>query len=103
MPDGSGHSSTSPYCRSHARTCCLGQQLAFLDGLTISFDNNQAERDLAMLKIQQKVSGSFRSPAGAQAFARLRGYLSSLAKQGRALLPALEAVFAGTPLSPSFG
>jgi transposase len=77
------------------------QVLAFLDDLTIPFDNNQAERDLRMIKVQQKVSGSFRSPAGAQAFARLRGYLSSLAKQRRALLPALEAVFAGTPLAPS--
>jgi transposase len=77
------------------------QVLAFLYDLTIPFDNNQAERDLRMLRVQQKVSGSFRSSAGAQAFARLRGYLSSLAKQGRALLPALEAVFAGTPLSPS--
>ena len=78
------------------------QVLAFLDDLAIPFDNNQAERDLRMLKVQQKVSGSFRSSRGAAAFARVRGYLSSLAKQGLALLPALEAVFAGTPLYPSF-
>lgn len=82
----------------------LGKQqvLAFLDDLTIPFDNNQAERDLRMLKVQQKVSGCFRAPSGATAFARIRGYLSSLAKQGVALLPALEAVFAGQPLYPSF-
>jgi transposase len=78
------------------------QVLAFLDDLTIPFDNNQAERDLRMLKVQQKVSGSFRAPAGATAFARIRGYLSSLGKQGEALLPALEAVFAGQPLYPRF-
>jgi transposase len=76
--------------------------LAFLYDLTIPFDNNQAERDLRMLKVQQKVSGSFRSDGGAAAFARIRGYLSTLAKQGTALLTALEALFDGQPLSPAF-
>jgi transposase len=76
--------------------------LAFLDDLTIPFDNNQAERDLRTLKLQQKVSGCFRSVAGAAAFARLRSYLSSLRKQGQALLAALQTVFAGQPLYPAF-
>jgi transposase len=82
----------------------LGQDhvLAFLDDFTIPFDNNQAERDLRMLKVQQKVSGSFRAPSGAEAFARIRGYLSTLRKQGMALLAALETVFAGQPLYPEF-
>jgi transposase len=82
----------------------LGQDevLAFLDDLTIPFDNNQAERDLRMLKVQQKVSGSFRSDRGADAFACLRGYLSTLRKQGVALLAALETVVAGQPFSPDF-
>jgi len=80
----------------------LGQEqvLAFLDDLTIPFDNNQAERDLRMLKVQQKVSGSFRSDGGAAAFARIRGYLSTLSKQGYALLAALESLFTGQPLYP---
>ena len=77
--------------------------LAFLDDLTIPFDNNQAERDPRMLKVQQKVSGSFRSDSGATAFARIRGYLSTLGKQGQALLAALEALFAGQPLYPALG
>ena len=47
--------------------------LAFLDDLAIPFDSNQAERDLRGLKIHQKVSGCFRSDAGAEAFACLRG------------------------------
>jgi transposase len=82
----------------------IGQEqvLAFLDDFTIPFDNNQAERDLRMLKVQQKVSGSFRSDRGADAFACLRGYLSTLRKQGVALLAALETVVAGQPLYPEF-
>ncbi len=82
----------------------LGQEevLAFLDDFTIPFDNNQAERDVRMLKVQQKVSGSFRSDRGADAFACLRGYLSTLRKQGMALLAALETVVAGQPLYPDF-
>jgi len=77
------------------------QVLAFLHDLTIPFDNNQAERDLRMLKVQQKVSGSFRAPSGAAAFARIRGYLSTLHKQGVALLAALAAVFAGQLVYPA--
>jgi transposase len=75
--------------------------LAFLDDLRIPFDNNQAERDLRTLKLHQKVSGSFRSDPGAAAFMRLRGYLSCLRKQGRALLAALHTVFSGQPLYPA--
>lgn len=80
----------------------LGQSqvLAFLDDLTIPFDNNQAERDLRLLKTQQKISGCFRSDAGAAAFARLRGYLSTLRKQGRSVLDALRTLYTLTPLYP---
>jgi transposase len=82
----------------------LGQDevLAFLDDFAVPFDNNQAERDVRMLKVQQKVSGSFRSDWGADAFACLRGYLSTLRKQGVALLTALETVVASQPLYPDF-
>jgi transposase len=78
------------------------QVLAFLDDLAIPFDNNQAERDLRGLKIQQKVSGCFRSERGAAAYATIRGYLATLRKQGQALLAALDTVFAGRPLYPAF-
>jgi len=74
--------------------------LAFLEDLTIPFDNNQAERDLRMIKVQQKISGCFRSPGGAKAFCRIRGYISSVKKQGHHVLSALVSVFAGQPLSP---
>jgi hypothetical protein len=76
--------------------------LAFLDDLTIPFDNNQAERDLRTLKVHQKVSGCFRSEPGGQAFARLRSYLATLRRQGQALLTALRTVFAGQLLYPDF-
>jgi transposase len=75
--------------------------LAFLDNLAIPFDNNQAERDLRDLKVQQKVSGCFRSDWGADAYATIRGYLATLRKQGQALLAALTTVFAGRPLYPA--
>ncbi|HZC07816.1 MAG TPA: IS66 family transposase [Ktedonobacterales bacterium] len=78
------------------------QVLAFLDDLTIPFDNNQAERDLRLLKTQQKISGCFRSDTGAEAFARLRSYLSTLRKQGAALLDALHTLFIGAPFSPAW-
>jgi len=77
--------------------------LAFLGDLTVPFDNNQAERDLRVLKTQQKVSGCFRSDAGSAAFGRIRGYLSSLSKQGIKRLAALEVLFAGQLLYPALG
>ena len=68
----------------------------------VPFDNNLAERDLRMLKVQQKISGCFRSAQGADAFCRLRSYISTMRKQGHRLLTALETVLAGSPLFPSF-
>lgn len=74
------------------------QVLAFLDDLSIPFTNNQAERDLRMVKVQQKIAGTFRSEDGATAFCHIRSYLSTMRKQGHPMLAALAAVFAGHPL-----
>jgi transposase len=84
----------------------LGQAervLAFLTDLRVPFTNNQAERDLRMVKVHQKISGTFRSDGGATAYCRLRSYLSTMRKQGQGLLRALTAVFHGDPLPIAWG
>ncbi|MGH9182246.1 MAG: IS66 family transposase, partial [Acidimicrobiales bacterium] len=66
----------------------------------VAFDNNQAERDVRMVKLQQKISGCFRTLAGARAFCAVRSYLQTAAKHGVGQLDALTRLFNGHPWMP---
>jgi transposase len=74
--------------------------LRFIHDFGVPFDNNQAERDIRMMKLKQKISGGFRAQSGAVMFCRIRSYLSSLRKQGVNIWDALVQIFMGCPISP---
>jgi transposase len=75
--------------------------LRFAADLTVPFTNNQAERDLRLTKTQMKISGTFRSQTSAQAWARVRGYVSTALKHGVNAFDAIHSAITGNPWKPT--
>lgn len=77
------------------------ETLAFMHDFSVPFDNNLAEKDIRMMKVQQKISGTFRSDGGADVFCRIRGYLSTVRKNAVNILEAIQAAFNRHAFIPS--
>ena len=75
--------------------------LAFMYAFHIPFDNNQVERDVRMIKVQQKVSGAFRTQEGADTFCAIRSYISTARKHGLNAIDAIYNAFLNQPFFPS--
>ena len=95
--------------RRRAPAACLlerlevhrGEVVRFLEDLRVPPTNNLAERDIRMVKLQQKISGCWRTLDGAQAFLTVRSYVATARKHGINPLVALRRLFEGDPWLPT--
>ena len=72
-----------------------------LHDFEVPFENNQAEIDVRRMKVQQKISGTFRSTQGAASFYRIRGYISTVKKNKLSVIDAIMDVFSGKAFIPN--
>jgi transposase len=75
--------------------------LRFAHDFRVPFDNNLAERDIRMIKLQQKISGCWRTTTGAEQFLALRSYLSTITKRHQPIAQALTALTTRDPWLPA--
>ena len=75
--------------------------LRFSTDFAVDWSNNQAERDVRLVKLQQKISGCWRTLEGARTHCAIRSYISTMKKQGQDVLDGLQLVFVGQLWLPS--
>lgn len=93
-------SRTKPANLAHRLDVYRDDVLRFAIDFSSPFTNNLAERDLRMVKLQQKISGCYRTEAGATNYLTIRSYVSTVRKQGVNVLGALRDLFEGQPFMP---
>ena len=80
-----------------------GHPLALPTDFAVPFDNNQTERDVPMVKLQQKISGGWRYDTDAESFHDVRSHLSTARKHGQSAMVVLRDLFTGHPWIPAIG
>ena len=77
------------------------ETIRFINDFRVPFDNNLAERDLRMIKVKQKISGTFMSHTGGEIFARIKGYISTVKKNKKRVMEELKNVLKDKAFVPT--